>query len=104
MIKKILSLPSVLMLGLLLLPLSSFAAQTGVNSWERILGSIVNSLTGPVAYAISVMAIFACGLTMAFADLQGGAKRFVQAGCGISVAIFASQILTGFMGFNGSVL
>lgn len=102
--KKILSQQRMIMLGLLLLPLSSFAAQTGVNSWERILGSIVNSLTGPVAYAISVMAIFSCGLVMAFADLQGGAKRFVQAGCGISVAIFASQILTGFMGFNGAVL
>lgn len=89
---------------LLLLPLGAFAAETGVNSWEIILTQIADSLTGPVAYAISIMAIFVCGLTMAFADLQGGAKRFVQAACGISVAIFASQILTGFLGFSGAVL
>ncbi len=97
-------MPKIIFSMLLLLPLSSFAAQTGVYAWERILNSIVNSLTGPVAYAISVMAIFSCGLVMAFADLQGGAKRFVQVACGVSIAIFAGQIITGFIGFNGAVL
>lgn len=93
-----------LFVTLVLMPFSTFASQTGVNAWERILGSIIKSLTGPVTYTISIMAIVGCGLTIAFADLQGGAKRFVQAACGISVAIFASTILTGFMGFNGAVL
>lgn len=88
----------------LFLPLYAFAAETGVNAWENILTKIADSLTGPVAYAISVMAIFTCGIIIAFADLQGGAKRFVQAACGISVAIFASQILTEFFGFSGAVL
>ncbi|OGT50857.1 MAG: hypothetical protein A3F17_09325 [Gammaproteobacteria bacterium RIFCSPHIGHO2_12_FULL_41_15] len=94
----------ILLCALLFLPLHALAAETGINSWEIILTQIADSLTGPVAYAISIMAIFVCGLTMAFADLQGGAKRFVQAACGISVAIFASQILTGFLGFSGAVL
>jgi len=82
----------------------AFAAETGVNSWEVILSKIANSLTGPVAYAISIMAIFLCGITMAFVDLSGGAKRFVQAGCGLSIAIFSSQILTSFMGFSGALI
>lgn len=89
---------------LLFSPLYALAAETGINAWETILTDIADSLTGPVAYAISIMAIFLCGLVIAFADLQGGAKRFVQAACGISVAIFASQILTGFLGFSGAVL
>ena len=93
-----------LLCALLFLPFCVFAAETGINSWETILTDIADSLTGPVAYAISIMAIFACGLTIAFTDLQGGAKRFVQAACGISVAIFASQILTGFFGFSGAVI
>ena len=86
------------------LPCSAFAAETGSNSWEIILSKISHSLTGPVAYAISIMAIFLCGLTMAFADLSGGAKQFVQVGCGLSIAIFASQILTGFFGFSGALI
>lgn len=81
-----------------------FAAQTGVNAWETILAKFAESLTGPVAYAVSIMVIFACGMAMAFADLQGGAKNFVQAACGISVACFASQILTGFLGFSGAIV
>lgn len=86
------------------LPASAFAAETGSNSWEIVLSKISHSLTGPVAYAISIMAIFLCGITMAFADLSGGAKRFVQVGCGLSIAIFASQILTSFFGFSGALI
>ncbi|MCB8963420.1 MAG: TrbC/VirB2 family protein [Bacteroidales bacterium] len=86
------------------IPYPAFAAEVGANAWESILSKIANSLTGPVAYAISIMAIFLCGITMAFADLGGGAKRFVQVGCGLSIAIFASQILTSFFGFSGALI
>lgn len=87
-----------------LLPLPLFAAQTGVYSWENILMQITNSLTGPVAYAISIMAVFSSGLAIAFTDLQGGTKRFVQVAFGISIAIFAGQIVTSFLGFNGALV
>ncbi len=89
---------------ILLLPCSAFASETGVNAWERVLTNIVNSLTGPVAYAVSIIAIVLSGLTMAFADLQGGAKRFFQAGCGLSITFFATQIVTSFLGFSGAVI
>ena len=93
-------------LGLLLLTLPDvcLASQMGVNAWETVLSKITTSLTGPVAYSISIMAIFICGLVIAFSDLQGGAKRFVQAACGISIAIFSAQILTGFLGFTGAIV
>lgn len=89
---------------LLLLPCSAFAAEQGINSWEMILNKIASSLTGPVAYAISIIAIFLSGLTMAFADLQGGAKRFLQAACGLSIAFFSMQITTQFLGFSGALI
>lgn len=81
-----------------------FASEMGTNSWETILGSIANSLTGPVAYSISIISIFCCGVTIAFADLQSGGRRFVQAACGLSIAFFAGQIVTSFMGFSGAVI
>jgi type IV secretion system protein TrbC len=85
-------------------PVIVFAAQTGNNSWEKALLNLSDSLTGPVAYAISLIAIVMCGVTMAFADLQGGGRRFVQAACGLSIAFFATQIVTSFLGFNGAVI
>lgn len=86
------------------LPNSAFASQMGINAWEQILNKLAQSFTGPVAYAISIIAIVVSGLTMAFADLQGGAKRFVQAACGLSIAFFAIQIVTEFLGFSGAVI
>lgn len=86
------------------LPSITWASQTGTYEWETTLTSLADSLTGPVAYAISIMAIFVAGMTMAFMDLQGGAKKLVQAALGLSVALFSSQIITGFMGFSGAVI
>ena len=88
----------------LILPMTAQASQLGMNAWETILSKISNSLTGPVAYAMAIIAIVICGLTMAFADLQGGAKKFVQAACGLSIAFFAAQIVTSFIGFSGAVI
>ena len=86
------------------LPNAAFASQIGVNAWERVLYNFSQSLTGPVAYAISLIAIVVCGVIMAFSDLQGGAKRFVQAACGLSIAFFATQIVTNFLGFSGALI
>jgi len=83
---------------------TAVGAQIGMNAWENILNKISTSLTGPVAYAIAVIAIVICGIIMAFSDLQGGAKRFAQACCGLSIAFFAVQITTQFLGFSGAVL
>jgi type IV secretion system protein TrbC len=63
-----------------------------------------SSLTGSVAYSISLIAIVVCGLAMAFTDLQGGAKRFIQAACGLSIAFFSVQIVTSFLGFSGALV
>ncbi|MBT5956018.1 MAG: TrbC/VirB2 family protein [Candidatus Marinimicrobia bacterium] len=93
-----------MILCVLFIPCSAFASEMGMNPWETILNKLAQSLTGPVAYAIAIIAIVLSGITMAFADLQGGAKRFIQAACGLSVAFFAMQIVTNFLGFSGAVL
>lgn len=98
-IKKLLSAAFILFL-----PVAAFASQTAVYAWEEVLSKIADSLTGPVAYSMSLIAIVACGLVMAFADLQGGAKKFVQVACGLSIAFFAMQIATNFLGFNGALV
>lgn len=87
-----------------LLPDSAFSAQTGVNPWEIILGKISASITGPVAYSISIIAISLSGLIMAFADLQTGFKRLFQAVFGLACTFFSVQIITQFCGFSGAII
>lgn len=79
-------------------------AGTDNTPWDSILNKIADSLTNSTVYAISIIAIVVCGIIMAFADLQGGAKLFVQAACGLSIAFFAMQITTQFFGITGSVI
>ncbi|MCH9770125.1 MAG: TrbC/VirB2 family protein [Gammaproteobacteria bacterium] len=96
----------ILLIGMMLsgLPSVALAAEDGINAWENVLHKITVSLTGPVAYAIAIIAIVLSGFVMAFADLQDGAKRFVQAACGLSIAFFAAQITTQFLAFNGALI
>src|SRR3546814_6747577 len=56
------------------------AAQAAGSSmpWEAPLQSILESIEGPVAKIIAVMIIIITGLTLAFADSSGGARKLIQ--------------------------
>ena len=91
-----------LMLGFALAAGSgAFAAETGNNlPWEGPLTTLVTSLTGPVAYAISVIAIVALGATLAFAGGEMGEtmKRLLHVGIAVCCVVFAAQVMTSFIG------
>ena len=92
-----------LTMGLALAAASSvaFAAETGTNlPWEGPLTTLVTSLTGPVAYAISVIAIVALGATLAFAGGEMGEtmKRLLHVGIAVCCVVFAAQVMSSFIG------
>jgi len=92
-----------LMMGLALVAASSvaFAAENGTNlPWEGPLTTLVTSLTGPVAYAISVIAIVALGATLAFAGGEMGEtmKRLLHVGIAVCCVVFAAQVMSSFIG------
>jgi type IV secretion system protein TrbC len=79
----------------------AFAAEAGNNlPWEGPLTTLVTSLTGPVAYAISVVAIVALGATLAFAGGEMGEtmKRLLHVGIAVCCVVFAAQVMTSFIG------
>ncbi len=80
------------------------ASQTGTLPWEATLTKIMDSLDGPVAYACAGIAIVISGLGMAFLDLSGGAKKFVQAAVGISIAFGVVVLLNTFFTFSGATV
>ena len=72
--------------------------------WETPLQSIVDSIQGPVAKVIGVIAIVITGLTLAFGDTSGGFRRMVQVVFGLSVAFAASSFFLSFFSFGGGAL
>ena len=88
----------------LLFAVSAQASTVAQYPWAQTLKKIMDSLSGPVAYACAGIAIVVAGLAMAFLDLQGGAKKFVQAALGISIAFGAVTLLSTFFSFSGALV
>jgi type IV secretion system protein VirB2 len=72
--------------------------------WEAPLQSILESIEGPVAKIIAVMIIIITGLTLAFGDTSGGARRMIQIVFGLSIAFAASSFFLSFFSFGGGAL
>ena len=72
--------------------------------WEAPLQSILQSIEGPVAKIIAVIIIIVTGLTLAFGDTSGGARRMIQIVFGLSIAFAASSFFLSFFSFGGGAL
>ena len=72
--------------------------------WEAPLQSILQSIEGPVAKIIAVIIIIATGLTLAFGDSSGGARKLIQIVFGLSIAFAASSFFLSFFSFGGGAL
>jgi type IV secretory pathway VirB2 component (pilin) len=66
--------------------------------WEDPLDTVVESLTGPVAQGISVIACVVMGGLLAFGELGGVAKRGIMILFGIAMALFATNFITAIGG------
>jgi len=94
-----------LSLPLLALALATPARAAGSNMpWEAPLQSVLESVEGPVAKIIAVMIIIVTGLTLAFGDTSGGARRLIQIVFGLSIAFAASSFFLSFFSFGGGAL
>jgi type IV secretion system protein VirB2 len=101
MIKQALSF---LFLFLVLSGSAIAATQTGLP-WEGPLETIKNSLTGPIAFYISLIAIAITGSVLAFGgNLEGFAQKAVYLALGISVTVFASNLLSSAFNMNGAII
>lgn len=81
--------------------LSSYAATGGGGGlpWESPLQQITNSLQGPVAASISVIALIISGATLAFGgELNEFARRIIIVVMAISLLAFAVPFVTSLFG------
>ena len=100
--RRLVSAVSVTVLSMVLAP----AAHASGSSmpWEAPLQSILQSIEGPVAKIIAVMIIIITGLTLAFGDTSGGARKLIQIVFGLSIAFAASSFFLSFFSFGGGAL
>lgn len=80
--------------------LQLFVAQNAYAAlpWEDPLDTVVESLTGPVAQGVSVIACVVMGGLLAFGELGGVAKRGIMILFGIAMALFATNFITAIGG------
>ena len=64
--------------------------------WEAPLTTIMNSLAGPVAKAVGVIAIVITGLGFAFAEGGSAMRKGVGIVFGLAIAFTATTFITSF--------
>ena len=83
---------------------TSRATTTGLP-WEGPLTMIKDSLTGPVALAISLIAILVCGAMLIFGGEIGDfAKKLIMLVLVISLVVGGASMLSTVFGFTAAVL
>lgn len=94
-----------LAIGLTLAALVSDPAWAGGTGggmpWDNWLTSIADSITGPVAKAIGVIAIAITGLGVAVSEGGSWVRKGMQVMFGLCIAFSASTFFLGFLGFTG---
>ena len=83
-------------LGFLLLVCpAAFATDSnaGPMPWEGPLQMIMNSISGPVAKILGVIAIVIAGLGIAFGESGSGVRKLFQVVLGLAIAFTAAAIV-----------
>nr|WP_227479934.1 TrbC/VirB2 family protein [Xanthomonas vasicola] len=92
-----------LTLAFFLLPAAAYASGTGMP-WEDWLDKILNSITGPVAKAIGVIAIVSSGIGIAFSEGGSGMRKLLMVCLGLSITFTATSFFLNFLGYGGGAV
>lgn len=77
------------------------AGSGGAMPWDSKLQAIADSITGPVAKAIGVLAIALTGLGVAFSEGGSWVRKGLSVVFGLSIAFTASSFGLSFFEFTG---
>ena len=90
-------IPTALFAVLILLPDQALATSTssGGLPWESPLQTVSNSLTGPVAYAVSLIGVVITGAMLIFGgEINEFARRIIMLVLVIALLVSATSILS----------
>ena len=72
--------------------------------WEAPLQTVADSITGPVAKAIGIIAIAITGLGFAFAEGGSALRKGLGIVFGLAIAFTATTFLTSFFSLTGGAV
>lgn len=101
--KKTMQGVSIMLLGFAAMFLLTDAAFAGSMPWDDGIQRIAQSLCGPTAKAIAVVALVAAGVSIGFGEVKGWLHHLLIVLIGVSIAVLAPRILSLFgvtVGFN----
>lgn len=76
----------------------------GGLEWETPLQKVANSITGPVAFVISLLALVGCGCALAFGGEIGEfIRRIIMLVLVIALIVFAASILKTLFGVGALI-
>lgn len=91
-------------IGLVMFAPDVFASSTGLP-WEDPLSAMVNSIKGPVAFGISVIAIVAAGAGLIFGgEITGFLKTSIILALVISLIVLAVNVLSSVFGIGSALI
>ena len=93
----------VIALALMALTTPVLASSSGLP-WEGPLQKIVDSIGGPVAKMLGMIAIILAGFGIAFGEAGSGMRRLFQVVLGLSIAFTASSLIISVFGFSGGTV
>lgn len=87
------------------LPENAVASTTTGLPWEGPLTTLKNSLSGPVALSISIIAIVIAGCTLIFgSEIDGFARKMIVVVLVIAVIVAANSFLSTLFGAGSATL
>ena len=90
---------------MLLCPAIVQASTDSGMPWEDPLSKVVDSITGPVAFGISVLGVVVAGMTLAFGgQLDGFIQKIAILSLVIALIVFATNVLSAVFGVSSSVV
>lgn len=88
-----------------LFPNLAHASSNSGMPWEDPLTKVVDSITGPVAFGVSVLGVVVAGLSLAFGgQLEGFVQKIAILALVISLIVFATNVLSSVFGISSSVV
>ncbi len=95
---------SILIVAMTILAKDAFAAISGSGlPWEAPLLQIAESLQGPVASSLAIIALVLAAVSLMFFEMNRGIRWFVSAVLGFSIAAAAFSIM-GMFGLTSALM
>ena len=101
-VKQMVMVISTVLVSILLKSNVAMAGSSSGMPWEGPVQKVVDSISGPVATAMAVLAIVGCGLGIAFGEGGRGMKKLMWVVIGVAIILLAAKML-GTMGLTAGL-